>query len=267
MITNRPLAAITGASSGLGEEFARALAKRGYDLLLIARRKDRLDTLARDLKDKNGAAVEVISADLTLDAGMQIVEDRLRSIRDLDLLVNNAGFGVGGRFTTVEVDGQDKMIRLHILATMRLMHSVLGNMVARNAGAVINVSSVAGFLVSPGAAGYASSKYWINAFTEGVWMELQATGSRVKVQSLCPGFVRTEFHDAAGMSRDKLAPPQWWMTPQFVVAASLDALNGNQLFVVPGTRYKIVVALTGLLPRSWRRSIMIRWSRRTGRLK
>jgi uncharacterized protein len=263
----RPLAAVTGASSGIGATFARALAARGYDLILIARRKDRLDELAVDLGAHHGIATEVIAADLTLDSGMRLVEDRLRAAPNLQLLVNNAGFGVGGRFSKVDIEGQDRMHRLHVIATLRLTHAALQGMVARDSGAVINVASVAGYLVSPGAIGYGITKNWINAFTEGLWMELKATGSRVRVQSLCPGFVLSEFHDTAGMDRNKLAGPGWWMTPEFVVGASLAALDRDKLFVIPGARYRILVAVTSRIPRSWRRSLMVAWSRRTGRLK
>jgi len=267
MSHTRPLAAVTGASSGIGATFARALAARGYDLILVARRKDRLDEIAVELAGRHGIAAEVVAADLTLDAGMQLVENRLRAAPHLDLLVNNAGFGVGGRFSSAEIDGQDRMHRLHILATMRLTHAALQVMVARDSGAVINVASVAGFLISPGAMCYGATKNWINAFTEGLWMELKATGSRVRMQALCPGFVRSEFHDAAGMDRNKLAPPAWWMSAEYVVAASLAALDHDRLFVIPGPRYRILVAVVSRIPRSWRRSLLVWWARRAGRLK
>jgi uncharacterized protein len=267
MAATRPLAAVTGASSGIGATFARRLAARGYDLILVARRKDRLDALARELREQHGASAEALAADLTLDAGMQLVEDRLRAAPNLALLVNNAGFGVGGRFSSAEIAGQEGMHRLHIIATLRLTHAALEGMVARNSGAVINVSSVAGFLVSPGAICYGATKNWINAFTEGLWMELKASESRVRVQALCPGFVLSEFHDTAGMDRGKLAGPAWWMTPEYVVDASLAALERDRLFVIPKPRYWILVAVTSRIPRSWRRFLMVWWARRSGRIK
>ena len=160
------LAAVTGASSGIGAAFARALAARGFDLILIARRKDRLDDLAGELAAKHDTNSEILKADLTLDSDLARVEDRLRAASTLELLVNNAGFGVGGAFAESQITAQDAMHRLHILATLRLTHAALQGMVARRAGAIINVASVAGFIVSPGALSYGATKKWINTFTE-----------------------------------------------------------------------------------------------------
>src|SRR5262252_7908128 len=145
MSNTRGLAAVTGASSGIGAAFARALAARGHKLLLIARRRDRLEALAGELGG------EVLAADLVDDAGLRTVEERLRAADDLELLVNNAGFGIPGMFAESDLSGQDQMHRLHITATMRLTHAALGGMVARRKGGVINVASVAGFVTNPGA--------------------------------------------------------------------------------------------------------------------
>src|SRR5689334_15267421 len=214
MPATRPLAAVTGASSGIGTVFARALAARGYDLLLIARRRDRLDAVAHELGG------EVLTADLTLDDDMHRVESRLRAADNLELLVNNAGFGAGGTFSQADLEAQDRMHRLHILATLRLTHAALGGMVARKKGGVINVSSVAGFITTPGAIGYGSTKTWINSFTEGLYLELKSADSPVRVQALCPGFTYSEFHDTAGLDRTKLAPKAWWLSAEQVVAES-----------------------------------------------
>ena len=266
MAQQRQLAAVTGASSGIGAAFARALAARGSDLLLVARRKDRLEELAQELAGRHGVASEVLEADLTADGDLQRVEDRLRSAPNLGLLVNNAGFGIPGRFSEAALDGQERMHRLHILATLRLTHAALQGMVARNAGGVINVASVAGFLISPGALSYGATKNWINGFTEGLWMELKSAGSAVRVQALCPGFTYSEFHDAAAMDRSKLAPPAWWLPAEAVVAASLAGLERGRPFVIPGLRYRLLVGLTGAMPRAFRRTIMVAWARRSGRI-
>jgi len=266
MAQQRQLAAVTGASSGIGAAFARALAARGSDLLLVARRKDRLEDLAHELANRHGVSAEAIEADLVVDADLKRVEDRLRSAPNLALLVNNAGFGIPGRFSEAEIEGQERMHRLHVLATLRLTHAALQGMVARNAGAIINVASVAGFLVSPGALSYGATKNWINAFTEGLWMELKSAGSAVRVQALCPGFTYSEFHDAASMDRSKLASPAWWMPAETVVAASMAGLERGRLFVIPGFRYRLVVALMSVVPRALRRSVMVAWARRSGRI-
>jgi hypothetical protein len=266
MPTTRSLAAITGASSGIGAAFARALAARGSDLILVARRTDRLEALARELAGQYGVTADVVTADLTLDADLERVAGLLRAAPRLDLLVNNAGFGAGGMFATTPLAGQEGMHRLHILATLVLTHAALPGMVARGAGAVINVASVAGFLTSPGAIGYGASKGWINAFTEGLWLELRGAGSPVRVQALCPGYTYSEFHDVAGMDRRKLAPASWWCSAEQVVAESLAGLDRNRVFVIPGFRYRALVVVVSRIPRPLRRVLLLAVARRNGRV-
>jgi len=266
MPSARPLAAITGASAGIGATFARTLAARGNDLILIARRPDRLEALAAELAQRNGAKSEIIAADLTAAADLERVAVRLAAVPELAILVNNAGFGVSGRFATSEYAGQEGMHRLHVMATLRLTHAVLAGMVTRRSGAVINVASVAGFLTSPGAVSYGASKCWINAFTEGIWMELRGTGSPVRVQALCPGFTYSEFHDVAGMDRSKLAPKSWWCSAEQVVEESLAGLERDRVFVIPGFRYRILVTLVNQVPRWLRRSLLLAMARRNGRM-
>jgi short-subunit dehydrogenase len=254
----RPLALITGASSGIGAAFARALASRGYSLILVARRKERLEALAGEIN------AEVLVADLTNDAELKRVEDRIAAAENLDLLVNNAGFGTLGRFWEADLDGQDRMHRLHVLATMRLTHAALRGMVARGSGAVINVASVAGFVQTPGSTSYGATKRWMNAFTEGLYLELKSAGSPVKVQALCPGFTYSEFHDVAGADRNLIAK-SLWLRAEDVVAASLRGLDRGDLFVIPGWRYKFLVRLLAIVPDGLRRWGSLRYARRAKR--
>ncbi len=257
----RPLALITGASSGIGAAFARALAARGYDLVLVARRQDRLEALAAELEAARKTKVEVFPADLTDDADLRRVEGRIAQIEDLALLVNNAGFGGLRAFWESDIAIQDRMHRLNVLATMRLSHAALRGMTARRRGAIINVSSVAGFMASPSSTSYSATKCWMNNFTEGIYLGLRGAGSPVKVQALCPGFTLTEFHDVAGMSRESI--PRWlWMRAEDVVEASLRGLDSGKLFVVPGWIYKLIVLLVPALPRFIRDPLLIRSSRR-----
>lgn len=265
MSNSRPLAAVTGASSGIGAVFARELARRGFDLLLIARRRERLEEIAREL-ESTGAGCEILVADLGADAGLARAEARLLAAPNLEMLVNNAGFGAGGPFATADIGPQEAMHRLHILATLRLTHAALQVMVPRRKGAIINVASVAGFIVSPGALGYGATKSWMNTFTEGLWLELRAAGSPVRVQALCPGFTYSEFHDVARMDRTRLAPKAWWHTAERVVAESLAGLDRDRVFVIPGFRYRLLVAVFGWLPRRIRRALLIKVSRRSGRI-
>jgi short-subunit dehydrogenase len=241
------LAAITGASAGIGTVFARRLAAQGYDLLLIARRGDRLAQLAAELERAHAVHVEVCVADLSVEADMDRVAARLAAEPRLDLLVNDAGFGVKGPFWEAPIERQLEMHRLHIGAILRLTHAALPPMVARGHGAIVNVASVAGFVRSPGSVSYCATKSWVNAFTEGIYLDLKAARSPVVVQALCPGFTYSEFHDVANFDRDTI-PKSFWMTAEDVVDASLAALRRRKLYVVPGWRYKLVVALVSRIP-------------------
>jgi short-subunit dehydrogenase len=259
-----PLALVTGASSGIGSVFAGRLAAAGYDLVLVARRAERLHELARKIEKAHGVTVENLAADLTEDRGMQAVEDRIARADNLQLLVNNAGFGAAGRFFEIGVELQDRMHRLHILATLRLTHAALRGMVARGQGGVINVSSVAAFWQSPGSTSYCSTKAWINTFTEGLYLELKSRGSPVKVQALCPGFTLSEFHDAMGFDR-KRVQESWWMSAEEVVDASIRGLARGDLIVVPGWRYRLIVWSQRVLPRFLRHAAVLRYARSMGR--
>ena len=228
----RKTALITGASSGIGETFARKLATRGYDLILVARREDRLQAIAGDL-----AGATALAADLATPEGIGKVESTISNSESLELLVNNAGFGTMGTFWTAGLGGQERMLDVHIRATMRLTHFALRGMVARGRGSVVNVSSVAGFGQSVGNVSYCASKAWINSFSEGLDLELRELGSPVRVQALCPGFTVTEFHETLGVDR-KLIPGWMWMTADAVVEASLRGLERGKVIVVPGLGYK-----------------------------
>src|SRR5579872_4941763 len=206
MNSSRPLAMVTGASAGIGATFARRLARDGYGLILVARRGDRLEELARELGD-----AETLAADLTNEEDLRRVEARIDGAQNLELLVNNAGFGIMGRFYQKPLDGFVKMHELHVMAALRLSHAALRGMVARGKGGLINVSSVAGFLQSPGAVCYNATKAWMTSFTEGLHLDLLSAGSPVRVQALCPGFTYSEFHDVIAMDRASI--PKWlWCT-------------------------------------------------------
>jgi len=244
----RRLAAITGGSSGIGASFARNLAARGYHLLLIARREDRMQALAHELTGAHPIRVETMTADLSEDADIRRVDQRLRSDPDLALLVNNAGFGAHGFFFEADVEVQERMHRLHVLATMRLSHAALANMVPRNSGGLINVASVAGFGQAVQNVSYCATKDWMISFTEGLAVELAAKGSAVKVQALCPGFTLSEFHDVLGMDRSAI-PKSLWMPADFVVDGSLKALDRGEVQVIPGWRYKLLASGMKAMPR------------------
>jgi hypothetical protein len=254
----RKLATITGASAGIGTMFARKLAARGYDLLLIARREDRLRSLASELSDTYHVKADFLTADLADPAGLEQAADAIQGAPKLGLLVNNAGFGLHGLFFESPLAGQAEMHRLHVLAAMRLTHAALKNLVPRGEGGVINVASVAGFGQAPGSVSYNATKAWMISFTEGIAIELASKGSGVRVQALCPGFTLSEFHDVIRMDRSAI-PKSLWMTADFVVEESLRAFDRGKLIVIPGWRYKLVVAGMKMIPGA----LMRRLTRRT----
>lgn len=247
----RPLAMITGASSGIGEVFARKVAAT-HDLLLVARRKDRLESLAAALKARFDARVDVLAADLAEERGLAAAAARIEAESGLALLVNNAGFGTMGWFWESDRARQEEMHRLHVMAVVRLCHAALSAMTAKNAGAIINVASVAAFVHAPGSASYGATKAWMTHFTEGLCLDLKAAGSAVQVQALCPGFTYSEFHDVLGRDRTKLAPRSWWLDAEFVVEESLRGLRRGKLLVVPDWKYRTLVRVVARLPVAWR---------------
>jgi short-subunit dehydrogenase len=259
MHNTKPVAMVTGASSGIGAAFAKRLANDGYELVLVARRRERLEAMAREL-----GGAEIVAADLTRDEDLKLVEQRIANSTP-ELLINNAGFGTIGRFFDIPVDSQDQMHRLHVMATVRLTHAALRGMVARGNGAVINVSSVAGFGHSPGNVSYCATKAWMNSFTEGLHLELKSAGSAVKVQALCPGFTLSEFHDVMRMDRTRI--PGWlWCRAEDVVDASIQGLARGKLLVVPGAFYQLFVKFEGWMPLWARTALALRYGRRQERL-
>jgi uncharacterized protein len=259
MENSRPLALVTGASSGIGAVFARRLSRDGYGLILVARRRERLEALAHEL-----GGAEIFPADLTRDEDLHRVEERIAAAPRLEMLVNNAGFGTLGRVFQADLAAQDQMHRLHIMATMHLCHAALRAMVPRGKGAVINVSSVAAFGTAPGSVSYSATKAWINSFTEGLDLDLRSMGSPVKVQALCPGFTVTEFHDVMHMDRKRI--PAWlWMRAEDVVDASMEGLAKGDVIVIPGEIYKFLAKVESWMPRSLRASLALQYGKKTGR--
>lgn len=255
MSTPQPVALVTGASSGIGEVFARKLSRSGYRVLLVARRRERLEKLAEELKN-----ADALQADLTLDSDIFRVEAHIAAEPNLEFLVNNAGFGVPGKFCEADLEALDRMHRLHIIAVERLTHAALKGMVKSGKGNIVNVSSVAGFFNSLNHTGYCATKAWINSFTEGLHLELKNSGSPIRIQALCPGFTHTEFHDVIKMDRTKVAKTLW-MTAEDVVEDSLRGLKKNKPIVIPGWRYRLIVRLNHFLPRFLKHYLAIKFDR------
>lgn len=248
----RRTALITGATSGIGAEYARQLASGGHALVLVARDAERLAASATALNQRHGCVVETIVADLATDAGVDRVLARLaeggdRPDRCIDLLVNNAGFGTRGALIDGDGVAQEAMVRLHVLAVHRLTDAALRPMVARGRGAIITVSSVASYLTSPGNVTYCATKGYQRMAMEALAHEVARHG--VYVQAFCPGFTRTEFHARADLTTDPI-PRALWMDVDTAVRRSLAALAaGGPTTVIPGVLNRAIVTLLGLLPR------------------
>ena len=247
-LNNLPVALVTGASSGLGSIFAHKLAQRGYELILVARRRDKLEALADELQAEHNCKAEVMVADLADDEQRQAVAERIAAEENFEFLVNNAGFGLKPLFYESDLTGQMNMARLHVLAIAHLTHAALPGMVKRDRGYIINVSSVAGFLHSPSNVMYCSTKAWINSFSLGLDAELAGRG--VYVQALCPGFTYSEFHDVMEVDRETV-PKKWWLYPEFVVEDSFRTLEAHprKVICIPSFRYKFMVFFLRRIPR------------------
>ncbi|CAN7234123.1 SDR family NAD(P)-dependent oxidoreductase [Microbacterium sp. LjRoot45] len=236
-------ALITGASSGLGAEFARQLAASGADVVLVARDRAALDEVAREVRDRYGVGAEVLPADLTSEVGRDAVAARLIDPdRPVGILVNNAGFGLDLDFASNDIVDEERHLDLHVRATMRLSHAALGAMTARGSGRIINVASVAAFLPR---GTYGAVKAWIVSFSR--WAN--AAYAPVTVTAVCPGFTHTHFHERLGLPPGQEGVPGWmWLSADDVVREGLrDAARGKAVSI-PSLRYKVLVAATRLVP-------------------
>jgi uncharacterized protein len=236
-------ALVTGPTAGIGHSFAQQLAARGYDLVLVARDEERLEKTAAELRAAHGVEVEVLSADLTDRADLARVEARLSDeARPVELLVNNAGFGLKERFLDNTVDVETAMLDILVTAVLRLSHAALGPMAERGHGGIINVSSVAAFLPR---GTYSAAKAWVNSFSEWAAHEYRPRG--VTVMALCPGFTKTEFHERMDVGRDS-APSFMWLDADKLVATALSDFDKGRVYSIPSPQYKAIATAARLVP-------------------
>jgi short-subunit dehydrogenase len=235
---------ITGATSGIGAAFARELAAQGYNLGLIGRRTKLLQTLADELAAKHGICAEALSADLSTEAGQALAAGWIQAHAPLDLLINNAGFGIPGGFVAVPAEEHLSMLAVHADTTVHLTHAALPGMIEAGRGAIINVSSPAAYLPLPGNAMYAGTKAFLNIFSEALRAELRGTG--IFIQVLLPGFTYSDFHKRGEYAKKDFygTLPKWiWMTSEAVAQTSLRALDNGRLVCIPGLHNQVMVFL------------------------
>ena len=241
-------ALVTGATVGIGESFTRLLAHNGYNIVLVARDLPRLQERAKSLESTFGIATKVIQADLATDAGCKAIEDFITN-NQIDVLINNAGFGLNKAFTVSQLDAEQQMLDVLVRTPMRLMHVALPGMKERNKGVIINVSSVAGWIAG---GTYSASKSYLTVLSESLHTELAATN--VKISALCPGFTRTEFHQRGGMSMKGLPAFLWLNSDKLVTTAWKEAIAGKAVSV-PGWQYQLLSFVVHSTPRALVRKI------------
>jgi short-subunit dehydrogenase len=241
-------ALVTGATAGIGESFTRLLASKGFNIALVARDEARLHERAAALREKYGVQTFVLPADLATAQGCAAVEDYLKEF-DIEVLINNAGFGINKAFTASDLKAEQDLLDVLVRTPMRLMHVALPKMKERNIGTIINVSSVASFIAG---GTYSASKSYLTVLSESLHTEVRDTN--VKISALCPGFTRTEFHQRGRMKMKGLPDFMWLDSDELVAASWSDAQSGKAVSI-PGWQYKILIALISLVPRSAVRKI------------
>ena len=238
-------AMVTGASSGIGEAYARLLASLGYDLIVVARREDKLLAIAKELEDSFGVSVTILPGDLCNENDLSTIEEKVRDTPNLSVLINNAGFGTLGPFVDVDISKSLDMIALHVTAPTRLVKAALPGMIARREGMIVNVASMAPFLPVAGNVIYNGTKSYLIALSE--CLQLEVEGAGIRVQALCPGFTRTGFHSVDEYKNVDFStiPAFLWMPAEKVVAQSWEALRKRKVVFIPGFINRMTCTLFG----------------------
>ena len=244
------IALITGATAGIGAQYARLLAREGFDLILVARDQKRLSATAKGLTKEFGIKVDLLPADLTKPLQVEMVRKRLSDVKKpVDVLINNAGFGINKSFLESEIKAEQELLDVLVTAPMRLTHAVLPVMLQRNSGVIVNVSSVASWIAG---GTYSAAKSYLTVLTESLHTELRST--KVKISALCPGFTRTEFHQRGRMKMKGL-PNFMWLSAEKVVEKSWRDANAGKVISIPGWQYLILSSISRFGPRPMVRRI------------
>ena len=246
---NRKTAMVIGSTSGIGAAFARKFANLGYDLVITGRRKEKINILANDLRKINNVTVEVVIVELSDKDDLDLLIKKIKSIKNLDFLVNSAGFAKRNKFHEENIETSENMLKVHSLAIMKLTYAALPCMIANKQGSIINISSIMAFFPFYMQAMYTATKAFVSLFTESLNLELKGTG--VRAQALCPGLTLSDFHEKLGLDVRKLAKKRVWlwkapMKPEEVVKKSLKCLKKNKVICIPGIHNKLIVVIKSL---------------------
>ncbi len=248
-LSNEKVTFITGATSGIGAAFARRFAREGYDLIITGRREKIIRNLAGEISKKYGVKVDVIISELSNDEDVNLLVEKIKQEENIEVLINNAGFGIGKPFYEDAIENQENMAKVHILSTLKLTYAAIPNMIKKKRGIIINVSSISSFFPLPDAAIYSGTKAFLNNFSESIYLELKNKG--IYVQSLCPGFTRTDFHNRMGLNKGELRNRGIirWMSADRVVEYSIECLKKGKIICIPGFWNKVLVLISKILPR------------------
>jgi uncharacterized protein len=245
---NNKIAFITGATSGIGKAFAEKFAELGYDLIVTGRAENKLNALINEFHEKYKIKVETINAELSLEHTIHEIAEKIKNLKNVEVLVNNAGFPVRSNFHEADIEKYGEMLNTHSLATMKFTHAVLPQMLQNKKGTIINVSSVAAFFPFPSNSVYSATKAFINVLTEALHLELK--DSNIRFQVLCPGLTKTDLFIRLNENVEELAKKRGWlwtvMTPAEVVECSIKSLQKNKVICVPGLRNKILILAKNL---------------------
>ena len=239
-------ALVTGPTAGIGAAYAKLLASKGFNLVLVSRDLKRLKQTAADLTAKHGIETQVLSADLTTEKGIAALSDFIAK-NEIEVLINNAGFGLNSSFVKSSAADEQSVVNILVTAPMQLSHAVLPQMMSRKSGTIVNVSSVAGYFA---AGHYSAAKAYVTVLTESMHAEVSKHG--VNVSALCPGFTKTEFHQRAKMKMDAL-PEFMWLNADFLVAKSWADAQRGKAISIPGWQYRLMVWIAKNAPRAWMR--------------
>ncbi len=255
------IAVVTGATSGIGAAYANKFAKQGYDLILIGRRKEKIEETGQYFRREYGVNVEILLAELTEQEDVKKVTEFIKE-KNVEVLVNNAGFGVTGLYPEADLAVMEQLAKVSTLAPMQLIYEVLPGMIIRKKGTIINISSESVYMVVPGNAIYSAAKAFLKTFTEGLYMDLQGTG--VKVLAVCPGLTHTDFHEKMGMEKSRQTDKGMiqWMSPEKVVEDSLKDLEKGRVISIPGSHTKILAYILSTMPRSLYYKMLFQFSKK-----